>query len=201
VNIKLILLSISLLLASKYTKAQVYLYSGAHKNFVRTKKIQNASPAQSYHLGAAVNVFQKDNNKVFYTYDVGVIDKGYSQQLGGENFNFQFRYATVQATVSYLPVRWVALKAGFNGALLIYSNVYKWSKVYVPIDLGLVAGLSLLENKRIGLYFQAVYGLLPMIDYYDIDAKGNFNGRLYELRNVSVMAGLRVDIYGKKFFF
>lgn len=181
-----------------HAKAQTYVYAGIHQNFVRTKRIQHTTPLQSFHIGAAINVYNKNDAKTFYTYDISFVEKGYNQTLDKNDFNLRFKYAATQVTVGYVVAPCIALKVGINWALLFHSNVYKWTKVYNPIDLGVVAGLNLFENKRIGLYMQAVHGILPMVMYYDIDPQGNFHGRLYDLRNTTVMVGIRIDVYAKK---
>lgn len=198
-NTKIVLLVLSFTFLAVYSQAQIYAYAGAHRNFVRTKRIQGAAPIQSLHFGAAVNVFLKDESKRhFITYDIGYIEKGYDQTLGQEKFVFRFQYITTQLTANYPLLSFLTIRGGINGAFLVYSNADKWMKKYSPIDIGFVAGLNLFENKRIGLYSQIVYGITPMINYYDIDAQGNFNGRLYELRNTSIMVGVKVDVYGDK---
>lgn len=199
VCLKKVLLCIVLTVVQQNGCAQAYIYGGLHQNFVRTRKIEGATPIRSYHFGADFNVYsESDTVNQFITYGIGFIEKGYDQSIGGENFVFRFRYATTQVTVSYLVLPFLSVKGGVNGALLFHSNVYKWHKKYTPIDVGLIAGFNLFENRRVALCAQVNYGLLPMVIYYDIDPQGNFNDRLYELRNTSIMTGLKVRLHGRK---
>lgn len=124
--------------------------------------------------------------------------KGYTQELGGEKFEIDFTYFNVQATYNYSIVPAVALKGGLNFAFMPDKAENPMKEAYRAVDIGLVATLSVFENKRLGFYTSCVYGLIPVLRYYNIDAVGNFNGKINDLRNTCFMVGLRYNLDERK---
>ncbi len=184
---------------SSTVHAQVYVFSGAHKSYVRNEVLTNESPIYSWHVGGGINLYPKlDWKKTSINAELAVIQKGYDQHLGNQQFEFRFRYITWQGTLNYEILPFVSVKGGINLAFLFATNVEKGTETYQQFDFGLVGGLGFLENKRVSFYTQVVYGLSPMLKYYDIDALGNFNGRIHDLKNTCFMVGLRVNVYDKK---
>ena len=181
--------------------AQVYVFSGIHKSYVRNEVLTNDSPIYSWHVGGGVNLHPNRNwLKASINLELAFIQKGYDQHLGNRQFEFRFRYITWQAAFCYPIAPFLSVKTGVNLALLLDTNVKKGTSTYQLFDCGLIGGLEFLENKRIGFYTRVVYGLVPMLKYYDIDAIGNFNGRINDLKNTCFMLGLRVKIYDEKMF-
>lgn len=178
---------------------QVYAFAGIHKSDVRNEVLINDSPIYSWHVGGGVNLYPNRNwCKASINLEVAFFQKGYDQNLGTQQFEFRFRYLTWQAALSYPIAEFLSIKGGVNLALLLDTNVKKGMSTYQLFDCGLMGGVEFLENKRIGFYTRVVYGLVPMLKYYDIDAMGNFNGRINDLKNTCFMLGLRVKIYDKK---
>ena len=179
--------------------AQVYVFSGAHQSYVRNDVLNGESPIYSWHIGVGIKLYPKlDWRRTSINAEIASIEKGYDQRLGNEEFEFRFRYITGQGTLSYEALPFLSLKGAVNLALLFDTNVEKGTKTYQLFDFGLVGGLGFLENKRFGFYTRVVYGLSPMLKYYDIDAMGNFNGHIHDLKNTCFMVGLHFNIYGKK---
>ncbi|MEO7987936.1 MAG: outer membrane beta-barrel protein [Chryseolinea sp.] len=179
--------------------AQVYVFSGIHQSYVRNEVVVGESPIYSWHVGGGVNLYPTlDWKKTSINAEAAFIEKGYDQHLGNQQFEFRFRYITGQATISYEALPFLSLKGGVNLALLFDTNKEKGTSTYQLFDFGLVGGLGFLENKRFGFYTRVVYGLSPMLKYYNIDAMGNFNGHIHDLKNTCFMVGLRINIYDKK---
>jgi hypothetical protein len=61
----------------------------------------------------------------------------------------------------------------------------------------MVGGLSFLDNKRVGFYTKFVYGLRAMLYYPRIDAAGNFDGNIFDLKNMTLMIGMSVKVFNK----
>jgi len=182
--------------------AQAYAFVGAHQSYVRNHVLTNASPIYSWHIGGGINLYRNPGwKKVAIHAESSFIQKGYNQHLGTEKFEFRFTYITLQPTLEYKALPYLCIKGGVNLAFLLDTNKEKGTQTYELFDFGLVGGLGFLENKRISLYTQLVYGLSPMLKYYDIDAMGNFNREISDLKNTCFMVGLRVNIYDKTSIF
>ncbi|MEO8471914.1 MAG: hypothetical protein ABI477_06960 [Chryseolinea sp.] len=193
------LLFATLLLVASVADAQIYVFVGGHENYVRNKVLANESPLTSWHIGGGVRlIFSESKPRTVFNAEYAFVKKGYYQTLGGTKSSFNFNYLTYQATVGQQLFPYLSVKGGFNFAILIDSNLKKWYQTYRMVDFGLVGGLDFLENKRVGFYTRVVYGLIPMLKYDNIDALGNFNGTIRDLRNTSFMVGLRVKVYEKE---
>lgn len=178
---------------------QVYFFAGGHKSDVRNDVLKNESPIYASHVGIGINILPGAKiEKWFINAEISAIKKGYNQTIGVEKFEFRFTYVAFQPTVAYTPYQWLRISAGVNLAALFDTNVTKGFNTYNNGDFSLVGGLNFLENRRLGIYTQLVYGLTPMLDYPRIDALGNFNGNIRDLRNTCVLVGLRFNINNEK---
>ncbi len=182
--------------------AQLYVFSGVHKSYVRNEVLTNASPIYSWHVGVGVNAYRNPNfKKMAINTEFTLIQKGYNQHLGNEKFEFRFTYLTLQPTIEYKAFPFLCVKGGVNLAFLLETNKTEGKQTYEIIDFGLVGSLGFFENKRISFYTQVVYGVSPMLKYYNIDAMGNFNGKIKDLKNTCFMVGLRFNINEKASIF
>ena len=182
-------------------RAQIYVFGGGHESYIRNNVLKNESPLFSWHTGGGARFhLSHDRENIVVNAEAAFVEKGYKQILGGKECTFHFSYLTYQFTVGYQAFPFLSVKGGLNTAVMIGANLKKWTKTYNVLDLGLVAGADVLENKPVGFYARAVYGLIPMVDYHDIDAQGNFNGKIHDLKNTCFMIGLRVTIHEKKIF-
>lgn len=184
------------------TLAQGYVLGGGHLSFIRNEVLIGESPIFSWHGGGGINLYPlKACQKININVEVAFIEKGYNQNIGNQQFELRFRYLTSQLTISYSIIPFLSLKGGVNVARLFNTSMEKGLETYERIDVGLVGGLGYFENKRLGFYTRVVYGLSPMLKYYDIDSMGNFNDNIRDLKNTCFMVGLRFNVYDKKIHF
>lgn len=181
------------------TFAQVYGNFGFQQSFVRNDVLNGASPYYSMHTKWGVKmVIKGTDDKLFFSPESGIIEKGYTQTLGGEKFRRTFLYWQLSPVIGYVLSPDVSVKAGLDWALLVNVNAKRYYETYQPQDLALTAGLTFFDRKVIGLYFQAAYGMIPVLEYQDIDAMGNFNGNIRDIKHTTFMIGFRLNIsHGK----
>ncbi len=196
-----ILLGFLLFVISTNGLAQGYFFSGMNQCRVRNEVLSNESPMYGLHIGGGVNFFLKEEqSKFFIRAETGFIKKGYNQQLRGQNFYFRFNYWSLQGSANYLLTPSISLQAGVDFAILFNANLKRWQETYTLYDIGLVGGVGFFENRKFNLYARAIYGLTPMIKYHNIDSMGNFHGELKDLRNLSILMGIRFKINEKKIY-
>jgi hypothetical protein len=95
----------------------------------------------------------------------------------------------------------ISIQAGVGLSTLISTNIEQGIKTYNDFDLGLALGASCFSNKRISCYSRLTYGLLPMLDYYEIDELGNFKNQIHDLKNICLSIGIKVNLYNEKIRF
>ncbi|MBS1681347.1 MAG: outer membrane beta-barrel protein [Bacteroidetes bacterium] len=162
---------------------------------MRNKVLQGSSPIFSSHLGLGITMPLNHLKKISISEEIGFIKKGYHQNIGGDKFEMRFTYFNGQTILNYKLKPWVSAKVGVNYAVLINANIKKSTETYRPLDIGLVGGFNFLETKDISFYAHVVYGLVPMLKYYNIDATGNFNGTINDLKNTCIMVGFKIKLY------
>jgi hypothetical protein len=196
---KYLLLFFLLIASTCCALAQVYAFGGVHKSYVRNEVLLGESPIYSWHIGLGIKFIpQKSRKKFSINTEMAFTQKGYDQQIGNQEFEFRFRYIAAQGTLNYSVFPFLSVKAGLNLALLMSTNIDKGTSTYQSIDVGAVGELGFLENKRMSFYTQVVYGFVPMLKYYNIDALGNFNGEIHDLKNTCFMVGLRINLFHEK---
>jgi hypothetical protein len=92
----------------------------------------------------------------------------------------------------------IAIHTGIELSTLITTNIEKGKETYKNFDLGLVFGLSCFNKKRISCFTRISYGLVPMLDYYEIDDLGNFSEEIHDLKNICLSIGFKINIYNEK---
>lgn len=193
-----ILLGFLLFAISTNSLAQVYFFSGMNQCRVRNEILSNESPMYGLHIGGGINLFLKEEeSKFFIKGETVFIKKGYDQELRGEKFHLRFNYWSLQGSVNYLLTPSISLQTGVDFAILFNANLKRWQETYSLYDIGLVGGVGFFENRRFNLYTRVIYGLTPMLKYHNIDSMGNFHGELKDLRNLSILMGIRFNINEK----
>ncbi len=183
-------------------KAQFALVAEGNYSSVRENiALQNKKPIFGYGLGASMQYYPfKKLQKFSIVNEIKFVKKGYQQKLE-ENFSFKFSYLAMPILVNYSLSEQIAIQSGIELSKLIDTNIKQGTKTYNRFDLGLVAGMSFFNNRRISGYSRLTYGLLPMLDYYRIDELGNFENEIHDLKNISFSVGIKITLHYEKIRF
>jgi hypothetical protein len=201
VKVKIIFISILLIFGFPQSSiSQIGLFGGANYNYVRNSVLQNDEPTYAWHFGGSAEFTPKSWNKFSIELRTMFSQKGY-QQYADKWYTFQFTYFSFQPVIKYYPIDLLSVDIGLDLGSLIDTNIKKGTSTYNSFDAGIALGFTVFENRRIGFYSRLIYGLTPMLNYYRIDAMGNFTGEIEDLKNTCLLVGLRVNIYNEKIQF
>jgi hypothetical protein len=102
--------------------------------------------------------------------------------------------------VNYSLSKDLAIHSGLELSTLLTTNIKHGLKTYNNFDIGLLFGISYFESRKISCYSRFTYGLLPMLDYYDIDELGNFKSEIHDLKNLCFSIGIKFNLTNEKIF-
>ncbi len=181
------------------TKAQIALHSNMSYSKIRNDvSIENKKALLGYNYGIAVQYYPFRNaQKLSVINEFNFSRKGYRQNFE-EEYEFKFDYLSFPILVDYSLFHNISLQTGVELSQMIDANIEGWKDTYNKFDLGLVLGTSYYYKKKWSLYIRFTYGVLPILDYYNIDDLGNFNGKIHDLKNISVALGIKFNITNEK---
>jgi hypothetical protein len=105
-----------------------------------------------------------------------------------------FLYHSLALMIGYAPVSSIAIRAGGYGAVLLDTNIKQGGRTYNFTDAGVLASIGFFEHKKMGVYLEGRRGFKPMLDYFVFDESGNFQGRLHDFYNLSLVLGIKFNI-------
>jgi hypothetical protein len=189
-----------LLLLVHNSFAQTEIFGGANYAFVREHSLPQTQPTwgSQWGIGLTVHPVRKWQS-VSLTFNGILTIKGY-KQIVNETYRFELLYAALQILGNVKVSPQMRIQMGVELSDLQGSSVPNTTTNYRKKDIGLVAGIEVFSEKRVSLFTQGTLGLKPMIDYYEIDANGNFNGRILDVRNTCLTVGLKFKIYNEKYY-
>ncbi|MFV0376365.1 MAG: outer membrane beta-barrel protein [Mangrovibacterium sp.] len=196
------LVFVLLIISNAKAGAQVAIVSGVNLSTVRSQiTLENKKPIWGYHSGFHFQYYPFQNfQNISIINGVELYRKGYRQDFG-ENYDSRFWYWTFPVLLNYSFSDQFALQAGAELSALSFTNIKQSSETYNHFDTGLALGVSFFNNKRVSCYAMCVYGLLPMLDYYEIDELGNFTRELHDMKNLSFSMGVKINLYNEKIRF
>lgn len=171
-------------------KVKLDVMSGINYSWVRSKFLQGIEPAFGFYLGASGTI--KAREKLSFSLNYLVSRKGYTQFLDKE-YKVQFTYLELQAIANYHLLKSVSLYGGSDVSILANVNVKKWLRTYNSIDFSLVGGIRFFDKTPVTFNAQIVYGLIPVLNYYDIDKLGNLTS-IKDVKNICLSVGIRYRI-------
>lgn len=177
--------------------AQVKLFAGVNYTGVRNSVLENEEAIYSWHVGAGVNLAPKKWDKFSIALNAMLSEKGY-KQYADKWYDFDFYYLSFQPVIEFSPVKLLSFEAGVDLSALVDTSVREGLSTYNNFDCGLIFGFTVFNDKRVALYSRVIYGLIPMLSYDRIDALGNFTGEINDLKNTSLLLGIRVNVYHEK---
>ena len=181
------------------SKAQLaILASGNYCNIKSDISLENKKPLLGYNLGLAIQYYPiKNYTNISIINELNYNTKGYNQDFE-KNYQFKFNYLSFPVLVNYSLSDNIAIHTGIELSTLIATNVEGGKETYENFDLGLVFGFSCFNKKRISCFSRITYGLIPMLNYYEIDDLGNFKGEIHDLKNICLSIGIKFNIYNEK---
>jgi hypothetical protein len=183
-------------------KAQIAFVAGGNYSNIRENiSLENKKPIIGYNLGVSFQYYPfKKFQKISLINELELVQKGYQQDFA-ENYSFRFNYFSLPVLINYPLSTEISIQAGMELSTLISTNVEQGIKTYNNFDMGLVLGINFFNSKRISGYSRLTYGLLPMLDYYEIDELGNFKNEIHDLKNICLSIGIKVNLYNEKIQF
>jgi hypothetical protein len=115
-----------------------------------------------------------------------------------EDYDFHLNYLAVPVLINYSPISFLSVHGGVEFSKMISTNIKQGLKTYNTFDVGLVFGFTAFDNKWVSIYSRATYGLLPMLDYVEMDEMGNFTGDIHDIRNLYYSLGIRIKLSNEK---
>jgi hypothetical protein len=189
-----------LLLLVQNSFAQVQIFGGVNYAFVREHSLPKTEPIWGGQWGFGITVYpNRAWQKFSITTNAVLATKGYEQHVR-QTYRFELFYTGIQLLSNYRFNANVEVHSGIEFMNFQTSSVYNSDFNFRSDDIGIVTGLIIRPEKRLSIYAQGTLGLLPIIDYYDIDAAGNFNGRIRDVRNTCITVGLKFKIIKRKFY-
>jgi len=181
------------------SKAQIAIIAGGNYSTIRSNvNLENKGPIIGYNFGLSFQYYPfKNIQKLSILNELEYIQKGYQQDFE-KKYSFKFNYLALPILISYSVSKNLSIHTGVELSDLITTNIKQGTKTYNNFDLGLVLGLNCLIDKRLSCYSRLTYGLIPMVDYYEIDELGNFKSKIHDLKNISATIGIKFNLYNEK---
>ncbi len=181
---------------------QVAFVAGGNYSSIRnTVNIENKAAIFGYHIGASLQYYPFRNlQNVSIVNEFILTQKGYQQDLG-EKYRFRFNYLSLPIMIDYSLSNRISVHTGAELSFLTTTNVKRGLDTYNGFDLGIVAGANYRISKRLSAYARLSYGLLPLLDYYEIDELGNFKNEIHDLKNTCLSVGIKYNFYNEKITF
>jgi hypothetical protein len=182
--------------------AQIAFVAGGNYSNIRENiPLENKKPIIGYNLGVSFQYYPfKKFQKISLINELELVQKGYQQNFA-ENYSFRFNYLSFPVLINYSLSTHMSIQAGLELSTLISTTIVQGIKTYNNFDTGLVLGINFFNSKRINGYSRLTYGLLPLLDYYEIDELGNFNNEIHDLKNICFSVGIKANLYNEKIQF
>lgn len=196
------ILLLAVFLFTEKANAQVAIIGGGNLSTVRNDiALQNKESILGYHFGFQLQYYPvKSIEKWSVINEFIFTRKGYLQQFE-KDYDFHFNYLAMPVLVNYSPTPFLSVQGGVEFSKMISTNIKQGLKTYNTFDVGLAFGITAFDNKRVSLYSRATYGLLPMLDYVEMDEMGNFVGDIKDIHNVYYSVGIRIKLWNEKIKF
>ncbi|WP_163711386.1 outer membrane beta-barrel protein [Mangrovibacterium lignilyticum] len=181
------------------SKAQIAFVAGGNYSNIRSNvSLENKKPILGYNFGVSVQYYPfKKFQNISLLNELEFVQKGYQQDFT-ENYSFRFNYLSFPVLINYSLSTQISIQAGIELSTLISTNIEQGTKTYNNFDTGLALGIICFGEKRISCYSRFTYGLLPMLNYYQIDEIGNFKNEIHDLKNICLSIGIKVNLYNEK---
>ncbi|MGE5437834.1 MAG: outer membrane beta-barrel protein [Syntrophothermus sp.] len=193
-----IFISLTFLCHEKSDAQIAFIGGGNYSNIRSNVSLENKKPIVGYNFGLSFQYFPiKKFNNLSLLNELDFTQKGYEQEFE-KIYSFKFNYLSVPVLVNYSLSKQISLQTGVELSQLISTNIKQGIKTYKDFDLGLVLGMNFFSSNRFSCYSRFTYGLLPLLDYYEIDELGNFKNKIHDLKNICFSLGIKINLYDEK---
>jgi hypothetical protein len=196
-----IVLVISLiLLTSVKSAAQIAVFGGGNYCTLRNDVLlKNKKPIIASEFGLSFQYHPiKSFEKLSFINELSISQKGYQQNLV-RNYSFRFDYLAFPILIDYKLINPLSVQGGVELSKLLSTSMEEGTNTYNNFDAGLVLGLNWRQGRILSFYLRGIYGLVPMLDYYTFDELGNFTGKIHDLKNMCLSAGIKINLFNEKF--
>ncbi len=195
------ILGLALFCNEKATAQFSLIAEGNYATIRENTPLVNKKPLLGYSLGASLQFYPfKKNDKFSIINELRFTRKGYQQEFE-EIHTFKFDYLALPILANYSLSKQISVQTGVELSKLVRTNIEHGTQTYNRFDIGLILGASFFNSHRISGYSRLTYGLLPMLDYYEIDELGNFKNEIHDLKNFCFSVGLKINLYNEKIRF
>lgn len=186
-------------LCHEKSEAQISYVVGGNYSTIRSNiSLENKKPIFGYNFGVSAQYYPFSKfQKISLLNGLEFIQKGYQQDFE-KNYSFKYNYLSLPVLINYSLSNQISIQTGVELSTLISTNIEQGTKTYNNFDTGLVLGINCFGNKRISCYSRFTYGLVPILDYYEIDELGNFIKEIHDLKNICLSIGIKINLYNEK---
>lgn len=182
------------------SSAQVAVFGGGNYCTLRNDVLlKNKKPIIASEFGLSIQYHPiKGFEKLSVINEMGISQKGYQQNLI-RNYTFKFNYLAFPVLIDYKLIKPLSVQGGVELSKLFSTHMEDGTNTYNNFDAGLVLGLGWRQGRILSFYLRGIYGLVPMLDYYTFDELGNITGKIHDLKNMCVSAGIKINLFNEKF--
>jgi len=194
----LIFISLTFMCHEK-SKAQIAFIAGGNYSNIRSNVyLENKKPIVGYNFGVSIQYYPfKKFKNISILNELDFTQKGYQQDFE-KNYSFRFNYLSLPVLVNYSLSKQFSIQTGVELSKLISTNIKQGLNTYNGFDLGLVIGVNCFSSERFSCFSRITYGLLPLLDYNEIDDLGNFKNEIHDLKNICLSIGIKFNLYHEK---
>lgn len=169
--------------------------AGINYNTIIDKSIvKGKQPIISFKSGVTVKYKPFTNTeKLFFINELLINQKGYAQSLE-TNHSVKLTYLTFPFYIGY-ELKNVDTAIGIQYSNLLLTKVKAGIKTYNNNELALAGLINYKLSNRFSLFIECIYGLNPIIDYYNIDRLGNFTSKVSPFNNFQISFGTVIKIF------
>lgn len=185
--------------AFRYADAQIAFMAGGNISTIGNKtEIENKEPLFNTQIGFSLQLYPLSKWQcISILAEPNITRKGYRQSLD-KTYSFEFNYLSLPVLVNYSLSERISINSGLEFDNLFSTNIRQGMKTYNQFDMGLVAGINCHLFGRFSLYSRFAYGLVPLLDYYEIDELGNFKKEIHDLKNRCLTVGIKFNLSNEK---
>jgi len=174
-------------------KSQLSLrLGGNYATIFNQDRIPNQRAIATSTFGMLMKFPVKDSSRHHIKIGLLKVTSGYKQFFEEETYEQRFHYAALPVYYNLQLYPNFSLDFGVQLRIMTRPLFKRDNNIdnYRKADLATVFGLNFLDEKRLSIYVNASYGLIPMLRYEEIDAVGNFGDTFNDLHAFLISAGL-----------
>jgi hypothetical protein len=192
-----------LFFASGSSRAQLSMISGLGFSDIKENAISfDRKSRLSWQHGVMLTLTPvKKWSQFSVSHQLSLLRNGYAIEIGNQTFKYKFRYGSIAITADYAPVDFLRLRAGCYGSILLLSNIKRGYLTYDITDGGVLASISLFENRRVSFLIEGRQGLKPILDYQMFDANGSFVQDGHDIYHLSLNFMVKANLVNRKILF